>query len=406
MRPQILQLSHDHPTSGHFGIERSLQKFQHHFFWPDALQDVTNWIRSCHKCNQYNTPPQGSIKAPLTPINTDHRFQIVHYDLAGPFLPKTARGHSYALIIVDHFSQWPEFVPLSRTDAPTLALTIFDHWCCRYGMPERLHSDGAHNVHGHVMMEFSKLIGIDKSKSSRLHPQGDGKAEAYVKILKHCIQKQVDKFGSDWDLYLQSAAFAVRSNVATSTKCSPAELVLGSKLRAPLNSLYPEPTYHGVPYNQRQAQQFAHELISNIKRSTDTARQVLERSRLQMKQQYDKTAGRYHKLSVGDSVMLWDPYYNPKVSRCFQRKWNGPYTIDRFTSDSNCKIVDCSNKYKFVHVNQLKRTEPRKCNLTVKPSEAIGEQQRVQYYTVENVIPVDNHIHFDSKSESESENEI
>ena len=176
--------------------------------------------------------------------------------------------HSYALIIVDHFSQWPEFVPLSRTYAPTLARTIFDHWCCRYGMPERLHSDGAHNVHGHVMKEFSKLIGIDKSKSSRLHPQGDGKAEAYVKILKHCIQKQVDKFRSDWDLYLQSAAFAVRSNVATSTKCSPAEFVLGSKLRAPLNSLYPEPTYHGVPYNQRQAQQFAHELISNIKRST------------------------------------------------------------------------------------------------------------------------------------------
>ena len=203
-------------------------------------------------------------------------------------------------------------------------------------------------------------------------------------------------------MYLQSAAFAVRSNVATSTKCSPAELVLGSKLCAPLNSLYPEPTYHGVPYNQRQAQTSTAGPTSNEAQ----ARQVLERSCLQMKQQYDKTAGRYHKLSVGDSVMLWDPYYNPKVSRCFQRKWNGPYTIDRFTSDSNCKIVDCSNKYKFVHVNQLKRTEPRKCNLTVKPSEAIGEQQRVQDDTVENVIPVDNHILFDSESESESENEI
>ena len=29
-----------------------------------------------------------------------------------------------------------------------------------------------------------------------------------------------------------------------------------------------------------------------------------------MKQQYDKTAGRYHKLSVGDSVMLWE--HTPK----------------------------------------------------------------------------------------------
>ena len=98
-------------------------------------------------------------------------------------------------------------------------------------MPDRLHSDGANNVHGHVMKEFSKLVGIDKSKSFRLHPQGDGKTEAYVKILKHCIQKQVDSFGSDWDLYLQSAAFAVRSNISNSTKCSPALIFWSNEQR-------------------------------------------------------------------------------------------------------------------------------------------------------------------------------
>ena len=48
-------------------------------------------------------------------------------------------------------SQWPEFIPLSYTDAPTLARAIFDNWCCRYGTPDRLHRDEANNVHGHVM---------------------------------------------------------------------------------------------------------------------------------------------------------------------------------------------------------------------------------------------------------------
>ena len=123
-------MSHDHPTAGHFGIERTFQKFQHQFFWPGAFQDVTNWVRSCSKCNQYNNPAQGFIKAPLIQIRTDHRFQLVHYDLAGPFLPWTARG--YALIIVDHFSQWPKFIPLSCTDAPTLARAI------NFAQPHRL----------------------------------------------------------------------------------------------------------------------------------------------------------------------------------------------------------------------------------------------------------------------------
>ena len=78
----------------------------------------------------------------MTPIVTTRKFELVCYDLAGPFLPKTVRGMEYALIIVDHFSKWPEIVPLPDKGAPTVARAIFDHWICRYGVPERLHSDG------------------------------------------------------------------------------------------------------------------------------------------------------------------------------------------------------------------------------------------------------------------------
>ena len=83
MRNKILTLSHDHPSAGHFGIDRTYDKFKTSFFWPNALHDVNNWVRSCSQCNTHNTPPQGFIKAPLQPINTDHRFQFVNYDLAG-----------------------------------------------------------------------------------------------------------------------------------------------------------------------------------------------------------------------------------------------------------------------------------------------------------------------------------
>ena len=166
---------------------------------------------------------RGFVKAQLHPIESDNRFQLVCFDLAGPFIPTTTRGNQHALIIVDHFTHWPEFVALPNMEAKTIAHAIHEEWCCCYGIPTRFHSDGANNVNGHVITELSKLLDADKTKSSRLHPQGDGMSASFVKVLKTCIQKQVDKHELDWDQFIQAAAFAVRSNTAYNTKVSPAE---------------------------------------------------------------------------------------------------------------------------------------------------------------------------------------
>ena len=128
LRSDVLKLCNDHPSSGHFAIQRTLDRFQIKYFWPNALLDVTNWVQSCHQCNKFNPPRTGHIKALLQPIESDQRFQLVCYDLAGPFLPITSCGNRYALIIVDHFSHWPEFVPLSDIEAPTIVMALIDHW--------------------------------------------------------------------------------------------------------------------------------------------------------------------------------------------------------------------------------------------------------------------------------------
>ena len=59
------------------------------------------------------------------------------YDFAGPFLPVTIRGNRY-LIIVDHFSHWPEFIALPNAEATTVARALFDNWFCHYGVSDIL----------------------------------------------------------------------------------------------------------------------------------------------------------------------------------------------------------------------------------------------------------------------------
>ena len=357
LREKILVLCHSHPMAGHFATERTYNRFSQLYFWPGAPNDVENFVSNCMKCNKFNPPRTSYVRAPLQPIETDDRFQLVCYDLAGPFLPTTIRGNCYALIIVDHFTHWPEFVALPNTTAPTIATALFDHWCCRYGTPSRFHSDGATNVHGEVMKELCRQFGVDKTKSSRLHPQGDGMAESFVKQLKYCVQKQVEENGSNWDLFLQSTAFAIRTNIAYNLKCTPAELIFGTKLSQPIEHVITDQNNTKLSFNQKQATTFANELRERIQISKDVVRDNLIESRNKMKEQFDKNA-KNSSFLVGDTVMLWKPYKKQGLSGCFQPKWDGPWKIVKFTGDRNinCKITNCHDPTKKlnVHVNQLK----------------------------------------------------
>ena len=261
--------------------------------------------------------------------------------------------------------------------APTIAQAIFDNWVCRYGVMPRLHSDGAKNVDGEVMRQLCILMGIKKSKSSRLHPEGDGISEAGVKQIKSIIQKFVDEHGKNWDLYLQPAAFAIRSSIHNGTGLTPAELVMGGTLKHPTD--LPSTTeLHTAPLNVRQARNYARLLKGRIDESTRIVQTNLERSRRQMKETYDKNATS-HEFHVGDQVMLWDPPHRKGVSRAFQPMWNAPWTIVRLIESTNCELRNQAGGSKYVHLNQLKRVSIRDATFHRDPSLDQGSAQDQRY---------------------------
>ena len=268
LRSTVLRLSHDHPSSGHFSIDRTWSRLFAHYFWPNAKQDVTNWVQSCLACSVHNPSTKGYHTDPLQPIYSSQRFELVCYDLAGPFIPISSHGNIYALILVDHFTKWPEVLPLPDSKATTIASAIYDHWICRYGLMQRSHRDGAQNVDGCVIHELCLILRIGKSKSSRLHPQGDGLSKAMAKIVKSCVQKHADTTGKDWDLHLQSSVYAIRTSLTKGTGFSTAELIFGTSLKTPVEILATtDPKELQIPsqhHHQKQAQQFAFALGSQL----------------------------------------------------------------------------------------------------------------------------------------------
>ena len=98
LRSTVLHLSHDHPSSRHFSIDRTWSRLSAHDFWPNAKQDITNWVQSCLACNVHNPPPKEYLTDCLQPIYSSERFELFRYDLAEPFMPSSSHGNIYALI--------------------------------------------------------------------------------------------------------------------------------------------------------------------------------------------------------------------------------------------------------------------------------------------------------------------
>ena len=130
-RPEILNLAHETPMSGHLGINKTYHKILKHFYWPGLKSDVSQHCKSCHTCQMVGKPNQTIPKANLQPIPAfDEPFSRIIIDCVGP-LPKTKSGCQYLLTIMCASTRFPEAIPLRNIKTKTIvkALVKFFYTC-------------------------------------------------------------------------------------------------------------------------------------------------------------------------------------------------------------------------------------------------------------------------------------
>ena len=119
-RPEILNLAHETPMSGHLGVNKTYHKILNHFYWPGIKSDVSQHCKSCHTCQMVGKPNQTIPKAQIQPIPAfDEPFSRVIIDCLGP-LPKTKKGCEYLLTIMCASTRFPEAIPLRNIKAKTI----------------------------------------------------------------------------------------------------------------------------------------------------------------------------------------------------------------------------------------------------------------------------------------------
>ena len=211
-----------------------------------------------------------------------------------------------------------------------------------------LHSDQGTNFNSTLFQELCKLLGIQKTRTTALHPQSDGMVERFNRTILNHLSMYVSRNQTDWDLHIPMLLLAYRSAMHEATGWTPSEMLFGRSLRLPCDLLFGKP---------QDAPSSPDQYVSNLEARLESihrfARDRINLVSDKMKTRYDARA-REPDFKEGDRVWLFNP--TRRKGRCpkLQHNWDGPYTIIKRLNDVVVRIRKSPTaKPRVVHIDRV-----------------------------------------------------
>ena len=230
-------------------------------------------------------------------------MERIAVDVLGP-LPVSDSGNKYLLVIMDYFSKWPEVHPMPNQEAITVADILVTEVVSRFGVPVSIHSDQGRNFESLLIAEMCSLLGVEKTRTTPLHPESDGMVERFNRTLEAQLSMFVDKNHRDWDTLVPLMMMAYRSAVHDTTGYTPARLLFGREMRLPIDLAFGRPPDELPPPHTTTYVQNLQEELEEVHRY---ARQHMEVKSDQMKFYHDNQYPDGAALQEGMAVWLYSP---------------------------------------------------------------------------------------------------
>ena len=236
LREDILQRIHH----GHQGMVKCRERANQAVWWPAINTQIQQTVSACEHC-QVNRPSQG--KEPLIPTELpDRPWLRIGVDIC-------EYNKKMYMVGVDYYSRYMEIIHMPNITSATTIATLKNMFA-RWGIPEEVISDNATTFMSQDFQSFAKESGFRHITSSPHFPQSNGEAERAVQTAKK-ILRQPDP---------SLALMTYRATPHSATGYSPAELIMGRKMRTTLpiasENLKPKwPDHDKVKVNDQQAKE-------------------------------------------------------------------------------------------------------------------------------------------------------
>jgi hypothetical protein len=224
LRKTLVSLYHDDPLAGHFGRNRTEELLRRKFHWVHLQRTVAEYVEYCPVCQGTAAPrhrPYGKLES--LPIPT-RPFTELSMDFITGLPPAIYKGEHVdaILVIVDRYTKWSLFFPVSSTiTAAGLAELFHNEVELKYGAPEGIVSDRGSIFTSKFWSKLCYISRIKRRLSTAFHPQTDGQTERTNQTLEHYLRCFIDTEQLTWPKLLRSAEYACNNAVNATTGKTP-----------------------------------------------------------------------------------------------------------------------------------------------------------------------------------------
>ncbi|CAF4592207.1 unnamed protein product, partial [Rotaria sp. Silwood2] len=282
IRSDIIKIYHDTPANGaHFGRNKTIQKIQQRYFWPNMISDIRNYVQSCLPClknNPLRQKPPGALK-PIKP--PEGVWQLLTMDFHGPITPTTKNGNKYIISLTDVLSKFVIAKAVRDCTATTAAHFITEEVILKYGTPKCILTDNGTHFTATMMSELFKKIGVTHLYSTPYHPMTNGQIERFNATMDAKIATLSNEKRTNWDEQLPFVAFNYNISIHTTTGQIPFELMYGRSPILPFDQQQPSVTLSQDPDHKLKLNQYLSTLTEQAKMK------ILEQQR-KYKERYDR----------------------------------------------------------------------------------------------------------------------
>lgn len=315
----------------HPGIRTTRKLVAQRYFWPSLNTDVGTWSKVCVHCQRAKI--QRHTASPISSFPPTQRFEHIHIDIVGP-LPTAASGHRYLLTMIDRATRWPEAIPLIEITAEEVAKTVYDGWISRFGCPATITTDQGRQFESRVFASLTRLLGIERTRTTPYHPIANGIIERWHRSLKAALKARLQTTTS-WTEQIPTVLLGLRAALRSDTDVSAAQLTYGCSVRLPGDFLSAVPTNDDVIMDSA----FVDQLRDTIRRLKPTPSQPHSNTR---------------PIFVHRDLMTCEQVFVrvDAVRKPLQAPYDGPYRV--LKRDDKVFTLQLPNRQTNVSIDRLK----------------------------------------------------
>lgn len=340
MVTEIIKEHHDPPMQGHQGIDRTMEKIQRQYYFPQMRKRVNGYISMCDSCNRnkpINHRPYGKMQLPETPKKPWENITVDFIQgLPESKDPITGIRYTDAIVIVDRLTKYVIIRPtpknLTAEQCATLMLREVFSWT---GLPTKIISDRDKLFRSKYWQTITKACGIEHSLSTANHQQTDGPTERMIQTIEQHLRHYLDWNQDNWVEILPLAQFAMNNAKNTSTGEVPHFANLGR---------YPRMTWTSVSTEGRSNEAILQ--ATHMQQMHNTMSKDIMWAEQRMKRYYDMKREDAPVLQKGERVYLLrrtpgSKTFNIKTKRPsnkFDSVKYGPFRIVKKLENDNYQL--------------------------------------------------------------------